>query len=532
MQSETVVNVKAKRGSDSPVVGKIYPGNRVRGDFFKDGWYAVFGLQDTERSEKAAMGYVSASFVRPVDDVSNAIAPETVSLLENPSSSISENYCRLDSSYDLNALRELVPKLSKVSDPHTEDLPEMIDRKTVRVLIPYSLTHYYVADGRSFGFEFSLLKEYEKYLNKTKRRGGIAVSVEFVPVPERLVVRSLVGGLGDIEATGSAMSEPGDPQVDLTEPYLEGIGTVVVSNQGVASLQNLEELAGKQFYLGPSEGYFKTLARINAMLVGQGLAPARAVKAGGFFNTEDILELLDAGIVEFSIVESHMARLWAPVFRNIAVSGAPGVFGKGSISFAVRKNNPKLKESLNRFLKEHNSGTLLGNIYFQRYFSDAYRLKNPLNAEDLETFSKYAPLFKKYGALYGFDWMLLAAVAYQESGLDPGKKSPAGAVGLTQLLPSTASDPRIGMTGIRDDETNVHAGTKYLALLRDTYYSAIWKKTPPSERGSHWRPTTPALPTSCARASSLLKPATTPTDGSGMSNKRPCETSAAKRFAT
>ena len=299
------------------------------------------------------------------------------------------------------------------------------------------------------------------------------MSVEFVPVPERLVVRSLFGGLGDIAATGSAMSKPDNHQVDLTEPYLEGVGAVVVSNQDIVSVENLEDLAGKPFYLGTSDTYFKTLERINATLAGRGLPPAKAVGAGGFFNTEDILEFLDAGIIGFSIVESHMARLWAPVFKNVAVSDMLGVSGEGSISFAVRKNNPKLKESLNRFLKEHKIGTLLGNIYFRRYFSDASRLKNPLNAEDREKFSKYAPLFKKYGALYGFDWMLLAAVAYQESGLDPRKRSPAGAVGLMQVLPSTARDRRIGMTDIWDAETNVHAGTKYLALLRDSYFDDL-----------------------------------------------------------
>jgi membrane-bound lytic murein transglycosylase MltF len=80
-------------------------------------------------------------------------------------------------------------------------------------------------------------------------------------------------------------------------------------------------------------------------------------------------------------------------------------------------------------------------------------------------------LFKKYGAMYGFDWMLLAAVAYQESGLNPLRRSPAGAVGMMQVMPATAKSPRIGIDNPHWLENNVHAGAKYLALLRDTYFS-------------------------------------------------------------
>ena len=43
-------------------------------------------------------------------------------------------------------------------------------------------------------------------------------------------------------------------------------------------------------------------------------------------------------------------------------------------------------------------------------------------------------LFKKYGDEYGFDPLLLAAQAYQESGLDQRKLSPSGALGVMRLI--------------------------------------------------------------------------------------------------
>ena len=66
---------------------------------------------------------------------------------------------------------------------------------------------------------------------------------------------------------------------------------------------------------------------------------------------------------------------------------------------------------------------------------------------------------------------MLAALAYQESGLDQSKRSNAGAIGVMQLLRSTASDPNVGITKIEELENNIHAGTKCLRFLRDRYFS-------------------------------------------------------------
>jgi membrane-bound lytic murein transglycosylase MltF len=67
--------------------------------------------------------------------------------------------------------------------------------------------------------------------------------------------------------------------------------------------------------------------------------------------------------------------------------------------------------------------------------------------------------------------MLLTALAYQESGLDQSVRSRAGAVGIMQILPSTAADPNVGIADIHLLENNIHAGTRYLAFLRDRYFS-------------------------------------------------------------
>ena len=78
--------------------------------------------------------------------------------------------------------------------------------------------------------------------------------------------------------------------------------------------------------------------------------------------------------------------------------------------------------------------------------------------------------FKEYGEKYKFDWLMIGALAYQESRIDQNKRSPAGAIGVMQLLPSTAKDPNVNIPDIENLDKNIHAGVKYLRFINDRYF--------------------------------------------------------------
>ena len=80
-------------------------------------------------------------------------------------------------------------------------------------------------------------------------------------------------------------------------------------------------------------------------------------------------------------------------------------------------------------------------------------------------------LFQKYAKQYDFDWLMVAAQAYQESGLDPSAKSRVGAVGIMQVMPRVAESPPISIKQVQRLENNVHAGVKILRHYRDTYFN-------------------------------------------------------------
>ena len=171
------------------------------------------------------------------------------------------------------------------------------------------------------------------------------------------------------------------------------------------------------------------------------------------------------------VVDSHKAEFWAQVFDQIAVREDLAVRTGGEIAWAFRQGSPQLAELVNEFVRGHKKGTLFGNVVLKRYLEKTTWVDNPGENQRDQRFQETIALFRTYAEKYNFDPLLLAAVAYQESKIDQSKRSHAGAVGVMQIKPSTAADPNVGIPDVSSLENNIHAGTKYLAFLRDRYFS-------------------------------------------------------------
>ncbi|MBD3424647.1 MAG: transglycosylase SLT domain-containing protein, partial [Candidatus Latescibacteria bacterium] len=184
------------------------------------------------------------------------------------------------------------------------------------------------------------------------------------------------------------------------------------------------------------------------------------------------LEMVNAGVVDITVCDSNIARIWAKIMEELVIREDLQLRSDIEIAWMVRKKNPELKESLDRFLRKRRRGTLIGNIYFKRYYQKNKWIANPLNRIHRERVSRFKKLIARYAGRYGFDWRLILAMAYQESGLDHSRKSSAGAVGIMQIRPQTASDRNVGIPDIQDPENNIHAAVKYLDFLRDHYFSS------------------------------------------------------------
>jgi membrane-bound lytic murein transglycosylase MltF len=351
------------------------------------------------------------------------------------------------------------------------DLDGMIERGFIRALVVYSKTFYFHDGATQRGSSYESLKAFEKFLNHRLRRKTLKVSVVIIPVRRDEIFPALVRGLGDIAAANLTITPEREALVNFSAPLMSDVRELVVTGPAGPELHSLEDLGGQEVHVRRSSSYWESLEALNRNFRFRELKPVRMVAAEEFLEDEDLLEMVNAGLLPAVVVDSHKAMFWKEIFDKILVHNEIAVRRGGQIAWAFRYESPKLKEVVDAFVGRHKKGTLFGNVILKRYLKDNKWVRNNLAGEHRKRFERTVPLFQKYGDMYNFDHLLLTALAYQESHLDQRKRSSVGAIGVMQLLPSTAADPNVGIPDIEQLENNIHAGTKYLRFLRDRYFS-------------------------------------------------------------
>ena len=350
------------------------------------------------------------------------------------------------------------------------DFDGMLKDRVIRVLVVFSKTFYFLDHGRQRGISFDLLKEFEKFVNKKYKTKTLKLHVVFYPVPRDKLIPGLVEGLGDIAVANLTITPERQKQVDFSDPILTGVKELLVTGPGAPSVNSLDDLAGQELHVRKSSSYYESLVLLNNSLKKKGKAPLKLIPADENFEDEDLLEMVNAGLIPMIIMDNHKAHFWTQIFEKIRVHDEIAVREGGEIAWAFRKNSPKLRAVVAEFVKGHKKGTLIGNMLLKRYLKSTKYVKNALIDKEIQKFNTLVAYFKKYSHQYDFDYLMIAALAYQESGLDHSKRSPVGAVGVMQILPSTAADPKIAIPDIEKLDKNIHAGTKYLRFIIQQYY--------------------------------------------------------------
>ncbi len=352
----------------------------------------------------------------------------------------------------------------------TGDLDGMVERRVVRMLVAYNATNYFVDRGEQGGITYEAGRLLEKELNRRFKKGNLQLDVVFLPVTRDQLLPALVDGRGDIAAANLTITEGRLETVDFSDPLTRELKEIVVTGPGAPPVARQEDLSGQKVYVRASSSFYESLQGLNASFAEKGLDPVEVVAVDERLETEDVLEMTNAGIYPITVADDFLVNLWAQVLGHITPHPDIAVRTGTHFGWAMRKGSPKLADFLNEFVKKNRQGTLMGNMLINRYLKNADWIKNPGNAQDAERFRAMVELFRKYGGQYDLDHLLVTAQAYQESGLDQNARSGAGAVGVMQLLPSTASDKNVGIPNIEVLENNIHAGAKYLRFILDRYY--------------------------------------------------------------
>jgi membrane-bound lytic murein transglycosylase MltF len=351
------------------------------------------------------------------------------------------------------------------------DFKAMAERNRIRALVVYSKTFYFIDQGEQRGLTYEGLMLFQKFINAKLNKKTVKVNVIFIPVARDQLLPALLEGRGDIAAANLTITPERSKQVDFSDPFGTGVKELVVSGPASPEITSLDDLSGKEVHVRKSSSYYQNLRKLNERFEGQGKSTVKIVAADENLEDEDLLEMLNAGLIPLIVMDSHKAAFWKQIFDKITVHEDVAVASEGKIAWAFRKDSPELAAVVNEFVKKNKAGTLMGNILLKRYLKSTDYIKNSTSGAEIEKFRQTIDYFKKYSDQYGFDYLMIAAQAYQESQIDQSKKSPAGAIGVMQLLPSTAADKNVNIPDIHDMQNNIHAGTKYLRFIADRYFT-------------------------------------------------------------
>jgi len=356
-------------------------------------------------------------------------------------------------------------------EPWSGDFEGMVERRVIRAVVPYGGYQFFYDDGVPRGAIYELLQRFETWINEQQQRRHIRIYVVVIPVSRNELFPALEQGHADLVAGDLTITDERAAQFAFSRPLLRNINEVIVTGPAAPELETLDSLAGQEIYVRESSSYFEHLRELGREFESRGLEAPQVRIIDELLEAEDIFELLNAGVFGITVLDDYKAEFWAGLFPGISVRHDLVVNMGGAIAWAMRKDSTGFTDTVNSFLNKYGRGTLVGNDTFNRYLEDAERVRCLNSEEPAESLAEIAGTFQRYGERYEFDWLMLAAQAYQESGLRQNRRSPAGAVGIMQIKPSTAADRNVGIADVTTLDDNVHAGAKYLRFLADRYFS-------------------------------------------------------------
>ena len=362
------------------------------------------------------------------------------------------------------AVRQLAIK----NKPWTGDLDKLLERRMIRVLVPFSRTLYYTDKGRERGITADAVREFEMYLNQKYKTGKRPVTVYLIPTTRDKLLSGVAAGLGDIAAGNLTITPERQRLVDFVPQDKRIAKEVVVTGAKAPPVASLEALGGKTVHVRKSSSYYESLVALNQRNR-QAKQPEIVLRlVPDALEDEDMMEMANAGLIDFLVIDDWKAKIWAQILPRIVVHPELCIRKEGRIGWAIHKGSPQLAAAIQDYYVNFAGKRASFEYRLAQAMRRVKQIKDPTQSADWKRFEEIQALFRRYGDRYRFDPLMLAAQGYQESRLDQSAKSHVGALGVMQLMPATGAEMKVG--DIRIVECNVHAGAKYLDRLMTTFF--------------------------------------------------------------
>lgn len=339
------------------------------------------------------------------------------------------------------------------------DLQQIKDSGELVVLTLYSSTSYFSYRGQEMGFQYELSEQFAKSL-------GLKLRIEVARNVHELI-QKLLAGEGDMIAYN----------LPITKEWKDSIlycGEEVITHQVIVQqgngkqkpLKDVTELIGKDVYVKPGK-YYDRLVNLNNEL-GGGIRVHEITNDS--ISAEDLITQVAQGKIPYTVADNDLARLNKTYYPNLNINLSIS-FDQRS-SWAVRKNTPELAAAANKWHQENLTSPAY-TASMKRYFENSKMMPHsPILSLKEGKISHFDDLFKKYAKEIGWDWRMLASLAYTESNFDTTAVSWAGAKGLMQLMPATARAMGVPAGKEQNPEESIRAAIKYITAT-DRSFSMI-----------------------------------------------------------
>jgi len=346
--------------------------------------------------------------------------------------------------------------------PQFGDLDRMLERRVVRVMVPYSRTLYFNDRGGQRGLTADTLRDFEVFLNKKYPQKVKPIVVVAFPTTRDRLLSGVLEGRADIAAGNLTMTPERKAKLGFTKPLAEGPGEIVVTGPRSPKLATLDDLGGREVHVRESSSYYASLTALNRRLRSEGKPGVRIALVPEALEDEDLMDMVAAGLIELTVVDGWKADMWARMQKRLKPRKDLALTSAQSVGWAFRAASPKLAAVLEEFIDTYPGSRAQR---YRKYPAYVLQLGNATADMDWKRFQSTIALFRKYAPRYDFDPLIVAALGYQESRLDQSARSSVGAIGVMQLMPETGATLDVG--DITQLEPNIHGGIKYLRLLRD-----------------------------------------------------------------
>ncbi len=346
------------------------------------------------------------------------------------------------------------------------DYNELEKKGVIRILVSVEVGFYQVSDGKPIGIISEFLSHFEQALKKQNRH----MRIRIIPVAQDDLIRSLESGIGDIAVGHLAVTKNRLKHIDFSTPTIKDSAEWLITSKEEAPIETIYDLSGREIWVKGSSSYFETLQNLNNQLAREHYSPMDVHFLEESLGENEILEMVENKLLPATVIENYRALLWKKIIPNIQYHDEFPLKEDINIAWAMRKDSPQLSKVVNQYITKIKKGSFLGNLIYKKYLNDDRWLAKILRSDSIDRLNQFSGLFKQYSDMYNLDWLLTSALAYQESRLNNNVISHKGAVGIMQVLPTTAQDRNVRINDINLLENNIHAGIKYLSFVHKRYF--------------------------------------------------------------